>query len=397
MDLTNPELSLLHRYQKLIEISRDLASTLNLDLLLDRIVNAAAELTGSEAASILLNEPDKNTLYFQSASNLEGPFLRGLAVPIDNSIAGWIVQNREPVIVEDPQNDPRFFAEIQQLSQIPTRNLLGVPLIVKDEVIGVLEAINKQHGAYSVEDEEILLILGAQAAVAIENARLFAQSDLIAEVVHELRTPLTSLNSAANLLLRPDLPDAEHDNIVAIILKESQRLTELTSHFLDLARLESGRVEFEAHRIHIHDLLGECIRIIRSTMDEKNIQLNWAVPETLPQITGDPDRLKQAFLNLLSNAVKYNRQGGQVSVSANYVGHQIVVSVSDNGIGIPLEEQKKLFWKFYRVPGTEDLATGTGLGLSIVSRIIRAHGGEVEVKSETGKGSTFTIILPIEA
>ena len=392
--MTSPEITLLHRYQKLINISRDLASTLNLDRLLDRIVHAAAELTDSEAASILLNEPDKSTLYFQAASNLEKPVLRGLAVPMDNSIAGWIVNKREPVIVDDPQNDPRFFSEVQQISRITTRSLLGVPLIVKDDVIGVLEAINKNKGSFSVEDEEILLILGAQAAVAIENARLFAQSDLIAEVVHELRTPLSSLNAAANLLLRSDLPPDEHDSIVAIILTESQRLTELTSHFLDLARLESGRMVLEAHRINLPKLLKSCTQIMQSTMSEKKIRLDWQVPDELPAITGDTDRIKQAFLNLISNAVKYNKTGGQITIGGHRGDRSVFITISDNGVGIPLEEQKYLFGKFYRVPGSEEMAAGSGLGLSIVHRIIRAHGGDIEVASEQGHGSTFTVSLP---
>lgn len=394
--MTSPELKLLHRYQKLIDLSRDLASTLDLDLLLDRIVNAAAELTDSEAASILLTSDENNSLYFQAASNLDRPFMRGLAVPVDSSIAGWIVKNRSPLIVDDPQNDPRYFSEIQQLSKVTTRNLLGVPLIVKDRVVGVLEAINKRQDSFNVEDEEILLILGAQAAVAIENARLFTQSDLIAEVIHELRTPLSSLNAAAYLLLRPDLPKEEHNEIVSIILNESRRLTEMTSHFLDFARLESGRMEFEAHTIEVPILLGECIGIMKSQFDEKSIKLIWQVPENLPDITGDPDRLKQAFLNLISNAVKYNKENGTVVIGARAVENQLTVSFKDSGIGITEEEQKNLFGKFYRAPGTEDLVPGSGLGLSIVKRIVQAHGGDVAVESAAGKGSTFTVHLPLK-
>ncbi len=394
VELANPELTLLHRYQKLIDLSRDLASTLDLDLLLDRIVDAAAELTGSEAASILLTDDETNALYFQAASNLDRPFMRGLAVPLDNSIAGWIVKNRNSVIVDDPQNDPRFYSNVQQQSQVRTRNLLGVPLIVKEKVIGVLEAINKQRENFSSEDEEILSILGSQAAIAIQNTRLFNQSDVITEVVHEIRTPLASVMAAGNLLLRQDLPEIEHDKIVGLILAESQRLAELTTQFLDFARLESGRMEFRPHKIDLPGLLTETVDVTSSSMESKEIELIWEVPENFPEIIADPDRLKQAVLNLLTNAVKYNKAGGTITIGAEAEEQVVIIYIRDTGIGISKQNQKNLFGKFYRVPGSEKLASGTGLGLSIVNRIIRAHGGDVLVDSDLGKGSTFTIRLP---
>lgn len=191
--------SLLERYQRLAEISRDLASTVDLTALLNRIVQAAADLSNAEAASILLYEESKKQLYFQSTTNLDEPFMRGLIVPVDGSIAGWIVTNRRPIIILDAQNDPRHFAKIGKMTNITTTSLLGVPLIAKDKVVGALEAINKRVGDFSLEDQDVLMDLGAQAAVAIENARLFQQSDLIAELIHELRTPLGSLRTAAHI------------------------------------------------------------------------------------------------------------------------------------------------------------------------------------------------------
>jgi GAF domain-containing protein len=121
---------------------------------------------------------------------------------------------------------------------------MGVPLITKDKVIGVLEVLNKQEGEFSEADEDLLTVLGAQAAVAIENSRLFQQSDLIAEFVHELRNPLASINTASYLLLRPEISPEQARQIISNIQSETMRLTTLTSSFLDLARLESGRVQF---------------------------------------------------------------------------------------------------------------------------------------------------------
>jgi GAF domain-containing protein len=191
--------SIVDRYQRLIEISRDLASTLDLDTLLDRLVHAAAELIGAEAASILLYDETNQQLHFQAATNLSEP-LRGIRVPLENSIAGWIISHRQPIIVEDVTKSPRHFSQVSQVTNIHTRSLMGVPMITKGQIIGVLEVVNKIQGQFTQEDQELLSALGAQAAVAIEVTRLFQQSDLISDLVHEIRTPLASMTIASQIL-----------------------------------------------------------------------------------------------------------------------------------------------------------------------------------------------------
>src|SRR5574341_939720 len=221
-------------YRRLIEIARDLASTLDLDILLQRIVRAAAEVSGSEAASILLYDNLTRQLYFQVATNLDEPTMRGLVVPLEGSIAGWIVINRKAVRITDAHEDERFFGTVDQVTGRPTHSLLGVPLITKNKVVGVLEALNKEKGKFTEGDESMLTVLGAQAAVAIENARLFQQSDLISEFVHELRTPLASLSTATYLLLRPEMSREQQEQIIHNIHNETLRLNSLASSFLDL-------------------------------------------------------------------------------------------------------------------------------------------------------------------
>ena len=248
----------LDGYLRLIEISRDLASTLDLDTLLSDIVHAAADITAAEAASILLYDDTARQLYFQISTNIDEPTMRGLIVPLDNSIAGWIVTNRQSVRIDDTQKDERFFGDIDQTIAYSTNSLLGIPLITKNKIVGVLEVVNKKRGKFTDADESILTVLGAQAAVAIENARLFQQSDLIAEFVHELRTPLASLSTATYLLLRPEMSREQSDQIVNNIHNETLRLNSLASSFLDLARLESGRVQFRKTRFSAADLIYEC-------------------------------------------------------------------------------------------------------------------------------------------
>ncbi len=386
----------LELYRRLVELSRHLASTLDLDELLNRIVQAAVDLCNAEAASILLFEENKRQLFFQASTNMAQPLMRGLKVPVDSSIAGWIVTHRKPLIVADVSRDPRFYSRIAKVTNFPSRSILGVPLIAKEKVVGVLEAINKKDGEFDQQDEEVLMTLGSQAAIAIENARLFLQSDLISEMVHELRTPLGSLNAATHLLLRPEITDEQRKKMILIIQSETKRLSEMASRFLDLSRLESARVQFQAQEIEPVILLGECVGITRSSMVERGLQFVWDVPETLPTIVGDRDKLKQAILNLLSNAVKYNSENGTITLSAWVEDRHLAISVNDTGPGIPEESLPHLFKKFYRVPGTEKLAQGTGLGLSIVKKIIEAHRGEIKVDSVPGEGSTFTLYIPLQ-
>lgn len=384
----------LDSYLRLIEISRDLASTLDLDTLLDDIVRASADITHAEAASILLYDDTARQLYFQVATNIDEPTMRGLVVPLDKSIAGWIVTNRKSVRIDDAHKDLRFFSDVEQTVGYETKSLLGIPLITKNKVVGVLEVINKKRGKFTDPDESMLTVLGAQAAVAIENARLFQQSDLIAEFVHELRTPLASLSTATYLLLRPEMSREQRDQIVNNIHNETLRLNSLASSFLDLARLESGRVQFRKTRFSIADLLYECRDVMMTKAQETDIQIRIDVPNDMPLLEADRDKIKQVILNLMSNAIKYNRANGSVIITGNYTENDVFFTIQDTGVGIPEESIPHLFEKFYRVKEHESKASGTGLGLSICKQIIQGHNGRLEVKSKMGVGTSFTVYLP---
>jgi signal transduction histidine kinase len=387
--------SLLVNYQRLLDISRDLASTLDLSELLYRIVHAAADLCGTEEASILLYDQNRQDLRFEAATNLDDPFMRGVSVPVDSSLAGWMVTNRQPVLIDNVENDARHFGQVGVAVNMQIKSLLGVPLIRKEKVIGALEAVNKRSGSFSIQDQELLSALGAQAAIAIENSRLFQQTDLISDLVHELRTPLASLNTAAHLIPRPDITEEQRSRFISIIQQEISRLSDLTTSFLDLARLESGRTQFHSETFALKPLLEDCLEIMHSRAEEKSLSLSGTIPADLPDLKGDKDKIQQVMLNLLSNAIKYNYPQGQVVLTVHENDHEIIVSVSDTGPGISAENLTHLFEKFYRVPGTEKLALGTGLGLSICKRIVEAHGGKIDVQSQVERGTTFSVHLPL--
>jgi len=382
----------LNGYKRLIEISRDLASTLELDPLLNRIIHAARDITDAEAASILLYDDTARELYFQAATKPD-PMMRGMVIPMD-SIAGWIVTNREPVRISDVKKDTRHFKNVAQTLSFAAQSIIGVPLITKEKVVGVLEVLNKTSGEFSDADEDMLTVLGAQAAIAIENTRLFQQSDLIAEFVHELRTPLASLSTATYLLLRPEISREQSEQIITNIHQETIRLNALASSFLDLARLESGRVQFNKSSFPFLPLCEECKGVLNTKAEESHIAIEIKIPGDMPIVIGDRDKLKQVIMNLMSNAIKYNRPGGKVIITAGMNEKSWHFSIADTGYGIPEEAIPNLFQKFYRVKGLETKATGTGLGLSICKQIVQGHGGRIEVHSKVGEGTAFTVHIP---
>jgi signal transduction histidine kinase len=388
---------LLKRMERLMDISRVMVSTLDLPKLLQYIVQAATELTDTEAASIMLFDPQSGELRFEAASNPGEAGLQGIVVPVEGSIAGWIVTHSEPLVVPDTTKDPRWSHKVDKKTSFITRSILGVPLLTRDKTLGALEAINKRTGTYTEEDITVLQFLAAQASVSIVNVRLFQQSDLISEMVHELRAPLTSLTAASQLLLRPDLPADKRDRITRTIQSETGRLAQMTTDFLDMARLDSGRMRFTIEAFDLPELVQECIAVIQPQAGARGLRIDVQTSPTLPSPESDRGKIKQVILNLLTNAVKYNRDNGTITigVALSPDGTTCAVSVTDTGKGIPAEAMPRMFEKFYRVPDTESTVVGTGLGLPIAKKMVEVLGGEMGVRSTPGVGSTFYFSLPV--
>jgi signal transduction histidine kinase len=387
----------LARYERLLEISRALISTLDIGDLLEQIVVAATELTNTEASSILLVDKRTGVLRFEAAIDTTGFGLASIEVPVESSIAGWVVTNGEPLLIADVSNEPRWSSNVDEQSEFQTRNMLAVPMRTHDKVIGCLEALNKSADQpFTDEDVNTLTTLAAQAGTAIENARLFQQSDLIAEMVHELRTPLAAITATTHILVRPEIGEERRVDMVKTISEETQRLTRMTTEFLDLARLESGRSRLAREPIDPAAIVRDAVETVEPQATTRQIDLTLEItPPDLPTIIGDEEKLKQVMLNLLTNAIKYNREGGGVGVSAVQHDDHIAVSVADTGYGISDENLPHIFEKFYRVADHEGFTQGTGLGLAVAKRIVEGHGGRIAVESEVGTGTTFTFTLPI--
>lgn len=383
------------RLKRIIEISRVLNSRLELQPLLQDIIKAAAELTNTEASSVLLVDSKTGELFFEAATGIKKYEVERVVVSKD-SIAGWIVEHNEPLVIDDVSHDPRWWQKADDDTGFVTRSILGVPLCVKDKVIGAVEVLNKKDSQPFTEDEvNLLSTLADQAAVAIEKARLFQQSDQIADVVHELRTPLTSIVGYSKLLLTTELDKNTQIQFVEVINREATRLGSMVNDFLELARLESGRLRLSYKSVDMRKVIDDTADVMRPQAKERGLELALDVPSVLPPIMGDEKRLQQIMLNLISNAIKYNRQGGRVRISAGVDGETLRIAVEDTGRGVRPEDMDKLFDKFRRIEETESSVKGTGLGLPITKQLIELHEGEIKVTSEWGQGSTFAFTLPL--
>jgi len=389
---------LLARYERIIEISQQLNSTLDHSHLLRKIITASIELTNTEGASILLIDPVTGELRFEYASNIKANEMEKIVVPMEGSIAGWTVTHGEARVIEDVTREPHFFKRVDDTIQFQTRNLLAVPMRAHSKVIGVLEAVNKRDGEpFTDDDIKTLMTLASQAAIAIENTRLFQQSDFMSEMVHELRTPLAALKTSTNLLLRPGMSEERRVDLIETMQSETERLIRMTSDFLDLARWESGRARLEPAPFDLRKLLIECADVVRSQADEHGILMR--IDGELFTVTGDRGKIKQVILNLMTNAIKYNHDQGEVRISTQQTEQDgdpyVEVIVADTGYGISAESQRHMFQKFYRAAETASQTAGTGLGLAITKHIIEAHNGQIWLVSELGKGSEFHLTLPI--
>ncbi len=388
------------RFRSLIRVSTILSSTLNLPRLLEIILEATTRLTDTMAASILLIDSQSGNLYFEAASNIPPAQMERIQVPLKGSIAGWVVRHGEPRIIQQVKEQEGFTASarIDSITIFTTHSVLAVPLTAKGKVIGVLEALNKNdERPFSDDDADTLMAMAGQAAIAIENARLFQQNDFVSEMVHELRTPLTAMVALSELLTRPEVSAAQLSAYANTIQSEARRLTELTSELLELSRIESGRVHLKRQSIDLATLIQEIISFQGQLAAERGITIRTHLPDDPPPLVGDRDRIKQVLLNLVNNAIKYNRQNGQIHITALAESQSVQVCVQDTGRGIPSEALGHLFERFYRVPDDQGYTTGTGLGLSIAKQIIQQHGGRIWVESTYGSGSRFCFVLPTDS
>lgn len=225
------------------------------------------------------------------------------------------------------------------------------------------------------------------------------KTDFVSLVSHELRTPLTSIRMFIETLALGRVKDeAQTREVLGMLARETERLSDLIEGVLDWARIESGRKQYACESIPVADVVNAAITAFRTQRLDAKMHLTCELSPNLPRVSVDRDALAGALLNLLQNAFKYTEQDKRISVRARPAKRHVIIEVEDNGVGIAQRDRKKIFDRFYRVDNLLTRKTeGSGLGLAIARRIVEAHDGRLTVRSESGKGSCFTIHLPVTA
>ena len=291
------------------------------------------------------------------------------------------------------------------------RSQLAVPMVLKRRVVGVVDLESGDAYAWSSTDERLLVSLANHAALAVDNLHLLDETrkvaalreldrmktELLGTVSHELRTPLGSIKGYATTLLThgSKLRKDEQREFLEIIDSEADRLRELIENLLDLSRLEAGVLRIDRQPTRLGSSVREVVRKVQLASPSHEFVLDW--PTDDPMVNADQKRIYQVIQNLMTNAVKYSPDGGCITVSARVERRELIISVADQGLGIPEAELDKIFDRFHRVQtGVSRGIGGTGLGLAICKGLVEAHGGHISAESAgEAQGSTFCFTLPL--
>jgi signal transduction histidine kinase len=402
----------IHKLNRLVEVSLVINSTLELRPLLTLIMDYAAEITHAESASVMLYDRNTNELHFvasTTSSSVTQDLLR-IPVPLEGSIAGAVLRENRAIALDDVSTDSRHYRQADSQSGFDTRSLIGVPMGYKDQTIGVLEAVNKKEGGWTDQDQRYMLILAAQAAVAIQNVRLLQQlqraydelnkldtlkTDFIAIASHELRTPLSVILGYATFL-KEDAQGEVGEHATAV-LNSALRMRNLIEDLTNLRYLKMGEAELVREHIPLAAIFQAAYSDVESLAEAKGHTLRVIRPDMQIVIVADRIKLGMALTNLLNNAIKFTPSGGEITLTYQRKPQAVWIIVKDTGIGIPQDQLTRIFEEFHQV---EDHMTrrhgGMGLGLSIAQGVVEAHGGRIWAESEgMHRGSTFYINLPL--
>jgi signal transduction histidine kinase/CheY-like chemotaxis protein len=400
------------------EIARDTASTLSLDLLLNRIVNMLSERFGFYYAALFLLDETSTFGVIREATGEAGKEMkqRGHKLAVGSrSVVGTVTATGEPFILNDVRNDPMHY----QNPLLPdTQSEMGVPLKLGTTVIGALDLQSKEMNAFNQDDVTVLQILADQIAIAIENARAYelsqkaiadmkeidrVKSQFLANMSHELRTPLNSIIGFSRVILKGidgPINDTQKQDLNAIY-NSGQHLLSLINDILDISKIDAGKMELAFTDVNLADLINSAMSTAVGLVKDKPIKLHTVIPENLPLVHADNTRVRQVLINFMSNAAKFTDEGSiTVEASPDYSPEgnaEVMITVTDTGPGIAEEDQGKLFQRFSQVDDSPTRKSGgTGLGLSICRSLIEMHGGRIGLlRSEPGVGSTFYFTLPV--
>lgn len=398
----------LVRLSGLYRITLSFHAITNIEDIYKEVSYGIAELVEIEQCGVILLDKDKDLFIHRfPAFGLNQKQIANIRISKENFIDIYRSSNRRPLTLND-NTSALPFGEIDK--NLNVKNLMLIWIRQKGELLGAIRAANKKSGDFSEEDSRILGILVNNVSVALENAKLYenlrkqmaelkeaqeqlvqaaklaAIGELASNIAHEINNPLTSILGYSELIKEEtDINNIMRD--IEVIEKESLRARDIVHQLLEFSR----KRPLEIKEIQINDIMSEVLALAAVPLKDSNIKLSKFYGD-IPLIEGDANQLKQVFLNVINNAIFAMQGGGSLGVTTTIMANDNVhIEIHDTGKGIPKEILQRIFEPFF----TTKQEKGTGLGLSVSYKIIQSHNGRIDVESEEGRGTKFTIVLPV--
>ncbi len=384
----------INRLNYLIEITKRVNSTINLDELLKIILEIAIEVTTADRGTVYLVDEATGEIW---SKVLEGDELTEIRLPIGKGIAGYVAQIGETLNIKDAYQDPRFNPEIDRKTGYRTKTILCTPIKDKNgKIVGVFQLINKKDGPFTKKDEEMLNAISIHASIAIQNARMAQElvnnerlaivGKMASSIIHDIKNPMTTIKAYAQVL-RKKIGESEATQLVDEVIKQIDRLVNMTQEILDFSR---GVTNIEFLKVNLGDFINGTISFLQEDFKKNKIEIEKQI-EFDGEVEIDIDKMTRVVFNIAHNSRDAMPEGGKFIIKTWQEDNFFFMQFTDTGKGMPEEVKKKLFEPFV----TYGKKHGTGLGLAIVKKIVTEHKGEIFVESELGKGTTITIKLPL--
>lgn len=394
--------------EALYRIGKDITSTLELEGMLQIIADNAAEIVEADGSIIQLINPENNWFIKIVTSGYSEIKLADYSYKeFQESIDGWVYREKIPVMLKNIQKDKRISGKaLDRVIENKYKSVIAAPLEIGGEILGTISVIrNKGKKPFDIDNLSLIIMLAAQATVAIQNAILYEQaqeadrmkSAFLASMSHELRTPLNSIIGFTGILLQGLVGDlnGEQSKQMHMVQNSANHLLDLINDILDISKIEAGQLTINREQFNLRDAIERVINLVTPMIDKKGLKIISRIGPAVGQINSDNRRVEQILINLINNAIKFTEKG-EIRVECDVENQRVNIQIADTGIGIKDEDIKLLFKPFQQVDtGLSREYEGTGLGLAICKRLVNKLGGDIWVESEWGMGSKFSFTLPV--
>lgn len=410
IDVHEKELSTLLKFSSIIN------SSLNIEVVLNHAMQWAEEFMDAEASTVYELDEEKGEVFIRIARGTKKDPVKLIRLNLGEGIAGRVVQTGRPLVLQDARKDNRFSKKYDAKTGFETRSMICVPLVLRDKTIGAFQVLNKKsQRPFTDSDLELLTTMSQQIAVALDNAKLYhrleekfeltekelkktqeklirseslvAMGHLVQGVAHEIRNPVTTIGGFAARLQKELKGNPRVEKYISFIMEQSERLENIVEEVREFSDILSARLETG----EITGVLDQIIEKFEPLTQSQGIAFTYQIEKDLPLLKREPAQLMLALTNVIENALESMPEGGILTLTAKPERDWIRIDILDTGCGIPQKDQAAVYDPFFT-----SKTRGAGLGLTMVHQILTNHSGEIEIRSQEGKGTRVTLRIPVK-